>query len=372
MSTLLPPTDESAIGKFFRQIQEKLLILFGDIETDFRNNIPPGFAKTFIKNGQLGVILLSIVVTIILILYAIFYQVDKKKLKGVDLPYNIQTISYQALDFTHPKYKGKYQYFPIIIIVSLILLLITSLLILIMAKFDTIKVKGFYSILAIIYIIPILVFIITYAQISKYLKPRNAAKEQINALFYKYMMDDLSAKTQLSVIPEGGRYSVSPLLKALEILAKQTENEPDDIKKKRLTKAIVTFTLYKYYIQKSMDDYLLERALAESFSKYAIKGIDYCKYLPNNLRSLTTVDISKIVQYDRNISDVFTSNIVNSARKNASVVLRKINGLLNNFNVNEDTVKRFIMTNVSVWISIALPVSVIIIMAVMNYRSSAI
>lgn len=296
------------------------------------------------------------------------YRIDKAKLTHIDLPYNIETISYQALDFTHPKYKGKFQYFPMIIIISLILFLVTSLIILMMTKFDTIKVKGFYSMITIVYLIPILAFIIMYAKISKYLKPRNQAKEKINAIFYKYMIDDLSAKSQLSVIPDGGRYSVYPMLKALEILANQTRSESEEIKQKKLTKAIVTFTLYKYYIQKSMEDYLLERALTESFSKYAIKGIDYCKYLPSNLRTLTTVDISKIVQYNRDISAVFTSQTVNKARKSASIILREINGLLDNFNVNEDTIKKFIMTNTVLWI-ITMAIIGIIVMAAMNYRS---
>ena len=369
MSTSEPPIDESAIGRFFRQLQDKLHSLFADIETDLQG-VPPGFSKTFIKNGQLIIILLSIVVTIMFIIFAIMYKVDKAKLSKIELPYNTETISYQALDFTNPKYKGKYQYFPMIVIISLILLLITTVLILTMAKFSNIKVKSFYFMMTLLYLIPSIVFIIMYVKISKYLKPRNEAKEKINAIFYKYMIDDLSAKSQLSVIPDGGRYSVYPMLKALEILATQTQFESEDVKQKKLTKAIVSFTLYKYYIQKSMEDYLLEKALAESFSKYAIKGIDYCKYLPNNLRSLTTVDISKIVQYDRNISSIFTSPIVNKARKNASIILREVNGLLDNFNVNEDTVKKFIMTNTVVWISIMVIVG-LVLAAAMSYRSIA-
>lgn len=370
MSTPLPPADETAIGKFFRELQEKLLVMFRDIDVDYQG-IPEGYAKTFIKNGQIGLVFLSIIVTLMLIIYAILYRIDKAKLQKVELAYNIETIPFQALDFTNPKYKGKYQYFPIIIFVSLILFLVTSLTILLMIKLSDFKAKGFYFIMAILFLIPTLVFIILYANISKYLKPRNAAKEKINQTFYKYMIDNLSAKSQLSIVPDGGRYGVYPMLKALEIIAKETRDDSDDVKKKKLTKAIVTFTLYKYYLQKSMENYLLEQALTEAFSKYTIKGIDYCKYLPNNLRSLSTVDISKIVLYDRDISSVFTSSIVNGARKNASTILRQINGLLDKFNADENIIKKFMMTNTVIW-SIFMIVIGIVLMAAMNYRRSTI
>ena len=370
MSTVSSPQEDTVIGKFFKNIQDKLQYLFADVQTDFQT-IPEGSGKMFLKNGQLALIFLYIIVTIMLVVYAVLYRIDKTKLSRIELPYNIETISYQALDFTNPKYKGKYQYFPILLIISLVLLLVVSILILSMVKFTNVKVKAFYFMLAIVLLIPAIVYIILYASISKYLKPRNEAKDKVNDIFYKYMLDDLNAKSQLSIIPDGGRYSVYPMVQALKILAEQTRNETDDIKHQKLTKAIVTFTLYKYYLQKSMEDNLMERALTEIFSKYAIKKMDYCKYLPNNLRSLTTFDISKIVLYNRDLSMVFSSAIVNKARQSASIILREVNGYLDKMIVNEDTVKKFMMTNTTIWIIFMMIIS-IVLMAAMSFQSKTI
>jgi len=366
MSTVSSLEETSAISRFFKNIQEKLQFLFNDLQNDFQT-IPEGSGKMFLKNGQLALIFLYIVITVLLVVYAIFYRIDKSKLSRIELPYNIETISYQALDFTHPKYRGKYQYFPILVFVSIALLLIVSVLILSMVKFTDFKVKAFYFMMAIVLIIPAIIYIILYANISKYLKPRNEAKEKINDIFYKYMIDDLNAKSQLSVIPEGGRYSVSSMVEALDILKDQVRNESDIIKQQKLTKAIVSFTLYKYYLQKSMEDTMLERALVETFSKYSIKKIDYCKYLPNTLRSLTTIDISKIILFNRNLSTVFPSRVVNNARKSASIVLREVNGYIDKMNVNEDVVKKFMMTNTVIWIIFIMLIS-IVLMAAMTFR----
>lgn len=366
MSTVSSLEEESAISRFFKNLNDKLQTLFIDVQTDFQT-IPEGSGKLFLKNGQLALIFLYIVITILLIVYAIFFRIDKTKLTRIELPYNIETISYQALDFTHPKYKGKYQYFPIIIFVSVVLFLLVSILLLSMIKFTNFKVKAFYFMMAMILLIPSLIYIILYANISKYLKPRNAAKEKINDLFYKYMIDDLNAKSQLSVVPDGGRYSIYPMVQALKIIAEQTSNEPEEIKQQKLTKAIVTFTLYKYYLQKSMEDPLLERALSEIFSKFTIKKMDYSKYLPANLRSLTTFDISKIVLFTRDLSSVFSSTTVNKARQSASIILREVNGYLDKMLVNEDTVKKFMMTNTTVWIIFMMIIS-IVLMAAMTFK----
>lgn len=366
MSTVSSLEETSAISRFFKNIQEKLQFLFNDLQNDFQT-IPEGSGKMFLKNGQLVLIFLYIIITVLLVIYAILYRIDKSKLSRIELPYNTETIAYQALDFTHPKYRGKYQYFPILVFVSIALLLIVSVLILSMVQFTNFKVKAFYFMMAIVLVIPSIIYIILYANISKYLKPRNATKEKINDIFYKYMIDDLNAKSQLSVIPEGGRYSVSSMVEALDILKEQVRNESDIIKQQKLTKAIVSFTLYKYYLQKSMEDNVLERALAETFSKYSIKKIDYCKYLPNTLRSLTTIDISKIILFNRDLSTVFPSRIVNNARKSASIVLREVNGYIDKMNVNEDIVKKFMMTNTVVWIIFMMLIS-IVLMAAMTFQ----
>ena len=361
------PNEESAIGKFFRQLQEKLQVLFGDIDRDFQG-IEPGKIKKIMTNGQLGVVLLYTIVTLMLFIFAIFYRIDKAKLMDIELPYNLETISYQALDFTHPSYKGKYQYFPMMLFVAIMLSLILTIFILIMIKLTDFKVKGFYFMTAILFLIPILIFIILYAKISRYLKPRNEAKNKINALFYKYMIDVLNAKKELSVIPDGGRYSTIPIKNALTKLANEVSIESDDVKKMKLTKAIVTFTLYKYYLEKSMDRYIVQEALL-LFSKYNMKGTDYCKYLPYNLRSLSIVDITNIVLNDRDISSVFTASIINKAKSNANIILRQINQSLNDFDVDEDVVKKFIMTNMIIW-TIFLMIIGVVLMPAINYRKS--
>uniref|UniRef100_A0A6C0CRZ1 Uncharacterized protein n=1 Tax=viral metagenome TaxID=1070528 RepID=A0A6C0CRZ1_9ZZZZ len=370
MSTISPPQEDNFIGRFLNNLQDKLQFIFNDIQTDYQT-IPEGSGKSFLKKGQLALIFLYIVVTILLIVYAIFYRIDKAKLSRIELPYNIETISYQALDFTHPKYKGKYQYFPILLFVSIILVLTISVFILSIIKFTNFKVKAFYFMMAIILLIPVIIYIILYANISKYLKPRNEAKEKINDIFYKYMIDDLNAKNILSIIPDGGRYSNFPMIQSLKILADQTGTETENIKIQKLTKAIITFTLYKYYIQKSMEDYLLERALADTFNKYSIKKIDYCKYLPNTLRSLTTFDISKIVNFTPELSRVFTSNSLNIAKKSANIILREVNGYLDKIHVNEDIIKKFIMTNTIIWIIFMMMISIILI-AVMKFQPNTI
>lgn len=352
----------SFIGKFFKSIQDKLQFLFRELQTDFQT-IPEGYGKMFLKNGQLITIFLYIVITLLVIIYAIFYRIDKKKLSNIVMPYNIETISYQALDFTHPKYKGKYQYFPVIILVSLMLLLTVSMLVLTMVKFTNIKVKAFYFLMTLVLVIPSLIFIILYLTISKYLKPRYKAKENINAVFYKYMIDDINAKSQLSVIPDGGRHSLNPMIEALKILATENRTQTNDIKQQKLTKAIITFTLYKYYLQKSMNDNILENALSEIFSKYSIKKMDYCKYLPSDLHSLTTFDISKIVLYNNEISNVFSTNLVNKARQSASIILQEINENLDKMIINEDTIKKFIMTNTIVWTIFMIIISIVIVAA---------
>ena len=192
-------------------------------------------------------------------------------------------------------------------------------------------------------------------------------RKKKSMIYFKYMIDDLNAKSQLSVVPDGGRYSIYPMVQALKIIAEQTRNEPEEIKQQKLTKAIVTFTLYKYYLQKSMEDPLLERALSEIFSKYTIKKMDYSKYLPANLRSLITFDISKIVLFTRDLSSVFSSTTVNKARQSASIILREVNGYLDKMLVNEDTVKKFMMTNTTVWIIFMMIIS-IVLMAAMTFK----
>ena len=116
-----------------------------------------------------------------------------------------------------------------------------------------------------------------------------------------------------------------------------------------------------------MEDPFLEQALSEIFSKYAIKKMDYSKYLPANLRSLTTFDISKIVLFTRDLSTVFSSTTVNKARQSASIILREINGYLDKMLVNEDTVKKFIMTNTTLWIIFMMIIS-IVLMAAMTFK----
>jgi len=87
------------------------------------------------------------------------------------------------------------------------------------------------------------------------------------------------------------------------------------------------------------------------------------QYLPSDLHSLTTFDISKIVLFNREISNVFSTNLVNKARQSASIILQEINENLDKMIINEDTVKKFIMTNTIVWIIFMIIISIVIVAA---------
>ena len=69
MSTVSSLEEESAISRFFKNLNDKLQTLFIDVQTDFQT-IPEGSGKLFLKNGQLALIFLYIVITILLIVYA--------------------------------------------------------------------------------------------------------------------------------------------------------------------------------------------------------------------------------------------------------------------------------------------------------------
>lgn len=357
--TTVSSEDENFVTKFLKNMQDKLHSIFNDLQNDFQT-IPDGYGKKILKQGQLGLIFLYIIVTLLIIIYAIFYRIDKAKLNRIEMPYNIQTIAYQAIGFTHPKYKGKYQYFPILIFVCVILALITIIFSLTMIKLDSIRVKGFYFIMAVLLVIPVIVYLILYRNISKYLKPRNQAKNEINNNFFKYMISDSKAILKLSIIPDGGRFSISGMQEALSIIGSNNKKSDNQTKIKELHKVIITFTLYQYYLQKSIEDTLLEQALREIFGGNILKKKDYCNYLPNNLQVLIPYEINKIIQYDRNLSSIFSNNIVNQATQSARITIGNINKHLNKIIIDEDIFKKFIMMNAVIWIIFMTFISIIL------------